>query len=65
MRRHFDGTIENDDAPQHWTGKVVFDMVKNIKVVFGKPVKGVKKTKAPTRLRRNPFSIDSLITGQT
>jgi hypothetical protein len=32
--------IENEDAPKHQYGKFVFEMIKNINVVFGKPVKG-------------------------
>ena len=32
-------------APRHLDGKLVFEMVKNIKVVFGKPPKPVQKRK--------------------
>jgi hypothetical protein len=38
-RTQFDGTIENEEAPKHRDGKFVFEMIKNIKVIFGKPVK--------------------------
>jgi hypothetical protein len=47
MMRHFDGKVEKDTAPQRCTGTVVFEMVKNIKVVLGKNLKGVPKA-APT-----------------
>jgi hypothetical protein len=36
MKMHFDNTIEKDSASKQYTGKLVFEMVKNIKVVFGK-----------------------------
>src|SRR6266498_764678 len=46
MRKEFDGTKERGRAPKHLDGKVVFEMVKNIKVVFGKKVlKGKETTK--------------------
>jgi hypothetical protein len=32
--------IKNEEAPKHQDGKFVFLMIKNIKVVFGKLVKG-------------------------
>jgi hypothetical protein len=35
----FDGTIENEEAPKHRDGKFVFEIIKNIKIVFKKPVK--------------------------
>jgi hypothetical protein len=37
---HFDGTIENGEAPKHQDGKFVFEMIKNINVNFGKPIRG-------------------------
>jgi hypothetical protein len=41
MKRHFDNTVEKDSAPKWYTGKLLFEMVKNIQVVFGKgTVKG-------------------------
>jgi hypothetical protein len=44
MKMHFDNTIEKDSALKQYTGKLVFEMVKNIEVVFGKGiVKGQKK----------------------
>jgi hypothetical protein len=38
--------IENGEAPKHQDGKFVFEMIKNINVAFGKPVKGIKKKKS-------------------
>jgi hypothetical protein len=49
-RTRFNGTIKNEEAPKHQDGKFVFEMIKNINVVFGKPVKGKeskKNEKAP------------------
>jgi hypothetical protein len=34
MKRHFDNMIEKDSAPKWYTGKLLFEMVKNIQVVF-------------------------------
>jgi hypothetical protein len=49
MKSHFYNTVEKDSAPKQYTGKLVFEMVKNIKVVFGKgTVKGQKRKKTPT-----------------
>src|SRR5438876_2297221 len=46
MRKEFDGTEEKGRAPKHLDGKLVFELVKNIKVVFGKKVvKGKETTK--------------------
>jgi hypothetical protein len=47
-RTWFDGTIKNEEATKHRDGKFVFKMIKNINVVFRKPVKGkrVKNEKA-------------------
>jgi hypothetical protein len=36
MKSHFDNTAEKDSAPKHYIGKPVFEMVKNIEVIFGK-----------------------------
>jgi hypothetical protein len=49
VKIHFDNTVEKDSAPKWYTGKLVFEMVKNIEVVFGKgTVKGQKRKKTPT-----------------
>jgi hypothetical protein len=45
-RSHFDGVIENGEAPKHRDGKFVFEMIKNIIVIFEKPVKGIKRKKS-------------------
>jgi hypothetical protein len=37
--------IENEEALKHQDGKFVFEMIKNTKVIFGKPVKGKKRKK--------------------
>jgi hypothetical protein len=39
-RSSFDGMIKNGEALKHRDGKFVFEMIKNINVIFGKPVKG-------------------------
>jgi hypothetical protein len=36
MKRHFDNTIEKHSVPKRYTGKLLFEIVKNIQVVFGK-----------------------------
>jgi hypothetical protein len=36
MKRYFDNTIEKGSALKWYTGKLLFKMVKNIQVVFGK-----------------------------
>jgi hypothetical protein len=33
-RSHFDGMIKNGEAPKHRDGKFVFEMIKNINVIF-------------------------------
>jgi hypothetical protein len=49
MKSHFDNTVEKDSAPKQYTEKLVFEMVKNIEVVFEKGiVKGQKRKKTPT-----------------
>ena len=60
MKRHFDNTVENDSAPKWYTGKLVFEMVKNIQVVFGKgTVKGQKRKKTPPPIHM-PFKKQSI-----
>jgi hypothetical protein len=49
MKRHFDNTVKKDSTPKWYTGKLVFEMVNNIQVVFGKgTVKGQKRKKTST-----------------
>jgi hypothetical protein len=44
IKMHFDNTVEKDSALKQYTEKLVFEMVKNIEVVFGKGrVKGHKR----------------------
>jgi hypothetical protein len=38
IKRHFDNTVEKDSAPKRYTGKLLFEMVKNIQVGFGKGI---------------------------
>jgi hypothetical protein len=45
-RSHFDDTIMNGEEPKHRDGKFVFETIKNINVIFGKPVKGIKRKKS-------------------
>jgi hypothetical protein len=41
MKRHFDNIVEKDSASKWYTEKLLFEIVKNIQVVFGKgTVKG-------------------------
>jgi hypothetical protein len=49
MKRHFDNTVEKGSAPKWYTGKLLFEMVESIQVVFGKGiVKGQKRRKTLT-----------------
>jgi hypothetical protein len=60
MKRYFNNTVEKDSAPKWYTGKLLFEMVKNIQVVFGKGiVKGQKRKKTPT-LTDKPFKMQSI-----
>jgi hypothetical protein len=60
MKSHFDNTVEKDGAPKQYTGKLVFEMVKNIEVIFGKGiVKGQKRKKTPTPTDI-PFKMQSI-----
>jgi hypothetical protein len=54
-RSSFDGTIENREAPKHRDVKFVFEMVKNINVIFGKPMKGIKRKKSKKPQKDSPF----------
>jgi hypothetical protein len=60
MKMHFDNTVEKYSALKQYTRKLVFEMVKNINVVFGKgTVKGQKRKKTPT-LTDIPFKKQSI-----
>jgi hypothetical protein len=49
IKSHFNNTVEKYSAIKQYTGKLVFEMVKNIEVAFGKgTVKGQKRKKTPT-----------------
>jgi hypothetical protein len=52
--------IENGEALKHRDGKFVFEMVKNINVVFGKPVKGIKRKKIEKSPKDSPFKKQSI-----
>jgi hypothetical protein len=60
IKRCFDNTVEKDSAPKRYTEKLLFELVKNIQVVFGKgTVKGQKRKKTPT-LTDMPFNKQSI-----
>jgi hypothetical protein len=58
-RSQFDRTIKNGEAPKHRDDKFVFEMIKNIKVTFGKPVKGIKRKKSEKPPKDLPFKKQS------
>src|SRR5438128_10725145 len=55
MSKEFDGTEKKGRAPKHLDGKLVLELVKNIKVVFGKKV---PKGKENTKKRKKTTEID-------
>jgi hypothetical protein len=61
--------IENEEASKHQDGKFVFEMIKNIKVVFGKSVKGkrrkMKRLQKTHLLRNYQFSLDTYPIGKS
>jgi hypothetical protein len=60
MKRYFDNTVEKDRTLKWYTRKLLFEMVKNIQVVFGKgTVKGQKRKKTPTSTDM-PFKTQSI-----
>jgi hypothetical protein len=59
-RSSFHGMIENGEAPKHRDGNFVFEMVKNINVIFGKPVKGIKRKKRKKYSKDSPFKKQSI-----
>jgi hypothetical protein len=60
MKQYFDNTVEKDSALKRYIGKLLFEMVNNIQVVFGKgTVKGQKRKKTPT-LTDIPFKKQSI-----
>jgi hypothetical protein len=54
-RTWFDDTIKNEEAPNHLDDNFVFEMIKNINVVFGKAVKGEKRKKNEKAPKDSPF----------
>jgi hypothetical protein len=59
-RTRFDGTIENEEAPKYQDGKFVIEMIKNINVVFRKPVKGKKSKNNEKAPKDSPFKKQSI-----
>jgi hypothetical protein len=59
-RSCFDGMIENGEAPKHRDSKFVFEMIKKINVIFGKPVKGIKRKKSEKPPKDSPFKKQSI-----
>jgi hypothetical protein len=59
-KTQFDGMIKNEEASKHRDGKFVFEIIKNIKVVFGKPVKGKKRKKNKKAPKDSPFKKKSI-----
>src|SRR5438105_464205 len=54
LTKEFDRTEERSRATKHLDGKLVFQMVKNIKIVFGKKVpKGKETTKKRKKATEN------------
>jgi hypothetical protein len=70
MKIHFDNTVEKDSAPKQYTGKLVFEMMKNIEVVFGKGIVKRQKRKKTLTLVDISFKKQSIfsstfLTGRT
>jgi hypothetical protein len=59
-RSRFDGTIKNGEAPKHQDGKFVFEMIKNINIVFGKSMKGIKRKKSEKPPKDSSFKKKSI-----
>jgi hypothetical protein len=59
-KTQFDDTIKNDEAPKHRDDKFVFAMIKNINVVFRKPVKGGRRKKTEKVPKDSPFNKQSI-----
>jgi hypothetical protein len=60
MKRYFDNMVEKDSAPKLYTRKLLFEMVKNIQVIFEKgTVKGEKRKKTSTSIDM-PFKKQSI-----
>jgi hypothetical protein len=49
MKGYFDNTVKKDSVLKQYTGKLLFEMVKSIQVVFGNGIiNGQKRKKTPT-----------------
>jgi hypothetical protein len=59
-RSCFDGMIENGEALKNRDGKFVFEMIKNINIIFGKHVKGIKRKKSEKPPKDSPFKKQSI-----
>ena len=47
-------------APKHRDGKFVYELIKNINVIFGKPMKGIKGKKSKKPPKDSPFKKQSI-----
>jgi hypothetical protein len=54
------GTTENEEASKHRDGKFVFEMIKNINVVFGKHVNEKTRKKNEKVPKDSPFKKQSI-----
>jgi hypothetical protein len=59
-RSSFDGTIKSGEAPKHRDGKFMIEMIKNINIIFGKPMKGIKRKKSEKHPKDSPFKKQSI-----
>jgi hypothetical protein len=55
MKMPFDNTVEKDSALKQYTGKLVFEMVKNIEVVFWKGNSKGTREKENSNFDRHTF----------
>jgi hypothetical protein len=46
---------KNEEALKHQDGKFVFEMIKNVNIVFGKSMKGKKRKKSEKAPKDSPF----------
>ena len=60
MTQQFDGKEEKELPPKHRDGRFVFEMVRNIHVVFGKAMKGKKRKKTEKASKDVPFKKQSI-----
>jgi hypothetical protein len=60
MKMHFYNTVEKDSALKQYTGKLVFEMVKTIEVLFGSGTLKGQKRKKTSPLTDIPFKKQSI-----